>query len=212
MRENVLPILEFWGVDLVLAWHSHSYERSYLLNGHYGTSDTLQAAMRLNSGDGRADGTGAYVKGSPSPASNEGAVYVVAGSSGWVTPDYGLNHPAMFIGLRELGSLVLDIDGNRMDAKFLRENGVVADYFTILKGEAAERPRLTYEFEPGLLTLRWNSVPGEFYRVEKTGDIAHPSWQSISGELQASDLWTEWSASLEAGPGKAFYRVVNCPD
>jgi hypothetical protein len=33
----------------------------------------------------------------------------------------------------QLGSLVLDIDGNRLDATFVRENGAVDDYFTILK-------------------------------------------------------------------------------
>ncbi len=37
MRQNALPILEAGGVDLVLTGHSHSYERSYLLDGHYGT-------------------------------------------------------------------------------------------------------------------------------------------------------------------------------
>ena len=37
MRTNLLPILEAGGVDLVLSGHSHSYERSYLLDGHYGT-------------------------------------------------------------------------------------------------------------------------------------------------------------------------------
>ena len=39
MRENVNPILESYGVDLVLAGHSHSYERSFLLSGHYGFSE-----------------------------------------------------------------------------------------------------------------------------------------------------------------------------
>ena len=33
MRENVLPILEAGGVDLVLGGHSHIYERSYPLLG-----------------------------------------------------------------------------------------------------------------------------------------------------------------------------------
>ena len=40
MRQNILPILEDYGVDLVLTGHSHSYERSFLLDGHYGTSGT----------------------------------------------------------------------------------------------------------------------------------------------------------------------------
>ena len=51
MRENLLPILENHGVDLVLTGHSHSYERSFLLDGHYGTSDTLTEEMQVDPGD-----------------------------------------------------------------------------------------------------------------------------------------------------------------
>ena len=46
MRQNALPILEAAGVDLVLTGHSHSYERSYLIDGHYGTSSTFTQAMK----------------------------------------------------------------------------------------------------------------------------------------------------------------------
>jgi hypothetical protein len=82
MREQALPILENLGVDLVLAGHSHSYERSVLLDGHYGNSSTLDASMVLDGGDGSWFGDGPYRKASPGPASHEGAVYVVAGSAG----------------------------------------------------------------------------------------------------------------------------------
>ena len=37
----------------------------------------------------------------------------------------------------ELGSVVLDIDGNRLQARFLRETGEVDDTFTIIKGGGA---------------------------------------------------------------------------
>ena len=37
MRANTLSILEDYGVDLILSGHSHCYERSHLLDGHYGT-------------------------------------------------------------------------------------------------------------------------------------------------------------------------------
>jgi hypothetical protein len=133
MRQNILPILEDYGVDLVLTGHSHSYERSYLLDGHYGTSSTLNSTMILNSGSGRPSETGAYVKPSSDIAPHEGAVYAVAGSGGQ-TSGGSLNHPAMFISLNRLGSMVLDVDGNRLDAKFLRETGAIDDSFTILKG------------------------------------------------------------------------------
>jgi Fibronectin type III domain/Calcineurin-like phosphoesterase len=139
MRQNFLPILEEAGVDLVLAGHSHSYERSYLIDGHYGLSSTFTNAMKKDGGSGRTDGTGAYNKATLGPGTHEGAVYAVAGSSGQISGGL-LNHPAMFISLNNLGSMVLDINGNTLDAKFLRENGVVADYFTIVKGAVAPTP------------------------------------------------------------------------
>ncbi|MEA3373612.1 MAG: metallophosphoesterase family protein, partial [Campylobacterota bacterium] len=40
MRENILPVLEQYDVDLVLTGHSHVYERSLLSHRHYGYSDT----------------------------------------------------------------------------------------------------------------------------------------------------------------------------
>src|SRR5687767_5402286 len=85
MRENVMPILESYGVDLVLGGHSHIYERSFLLSGHYNSSSTLAPGMIRDAGSGRPTDTGAYRKTSSGPNANEGAVYVVAGSSGWAT-------------------------------------------------------------------------------------------------------------------------------
>jgi hypothetical protein len=135
MRANALPILESYGVDLILTGHSHSYERSFLLDSHYGISSTLTAAMKKNAGSGREDASGAYLKPVLGMTPHDGAVYVVAGSSGKISGG-ALNHPAMFIALNNLGSMVLDIDGGRLDAKFLRENGTIADYFTIIKGSS----------------------------------------------------------------------------
>jgi hypothetical protein len=136
MRQTFLPILEEAGVDLVLAGHSHSYERSFLIDGHYGLSTTFTDAMKKDGGSGRADGTGAYNKTTLGPGPKEGAVYAVAGSSGQISGGT-LNHPAMFISLNNLGSMVLDVNGGTLDAKFLRENGAVVDYFRIVKGAAA---------------------------------------------------------------------------
>ena len=136
MRQNALPILENAGVDLVLSGHSHSYERSFLIDGHYGTSGTFTSALKKDGGSGRVDGTGAYRKPTYGMAAHEGAVYAVAGSSGQATGG-ALNHPAMFLSLNSLGSLVLDVNGSRLDATFLDQAGVRRDYFTILKGAAA---------------------------------------------------------------------------
>ena len=131
MRENFLPILEAGGVDLVMAGHSHDYERSFLLDGAYGYSTNMAAAQFRNRGSGRANTDGAYEK--PSGAApHQGAVYIVAGSSGQ-TGGGPLNHPAMFLSLNKLGSLILDVDGPELNATFLNEKAQVRDYFTIRK-------------------------------------------------------------------------------
>jgi hypothetical protein len=133
MRQNALPILEQAGVDLVLTGHSHSYERSFLIDGHYGSSSTFASSMKKDGGSGREDGTGAYTKPTDGPAPHEGAVYAVSGSSGQ-TSGGTLNHPAMFISLNSLGSMILELNGNRLDAQFIDHTGAVRDYFTITKG------------------------------------------------------------------------------
>lgn len=132
MRENFLPVLEQYGVDLVLSGHSHSYERSCLINGHYTNSTWITVANKLDAGSGRENDTGAYEKPSGGPIGHQGAVYAVVGSSGKISGG-SLNHPAMFVSLNNLGSLVVDVSSNRLDAKFLRENGSTNDFFTIQK-------------------------------------------------------------------------------
>lgn len=139
MRTNVLPVLDSLGVDLVLTGHSHSYERSSLIAGHYGTSATLTAAMQVDSGDGRPDGDGAYLK-SPGPLqADEGTVYTVNGSACQISGGT-LDHPAMITSLNVLGSMVIDVVGERLDARFIDHTGAVRDSFTILKTTQLSAP------------------------------------------------------------------------
>ena len=136
MREKLLPLLEAGGVDLVMTGHSHSYERSYLLNGHYGASTTLTPEMKIDGGNGGATSDGPYRK----PGDNapfKGAVYITAGSSGQISGG-PLNHPAMCVSLNNLGSMVLDVNGPRLEARFLRENATVVDSFVIEKVQPAQ--------------------------------------------------------------------------
>ena len=128
MRQNFVPLLEDYGVDLVLSGHSHSYERSYLIDGHHGSSSTFHESMKKDPGDGQPGSDGAYHK---APIPHAGAIFCVAGSSGKIHTA-PLDHPAMIYGAAELGSLVIDVDDHRMDVRFLRETGVVADHFTIM--------------------------------------------------------------------------------
>jgi len=148
MRQNFLPVLEAWGVDLVLTGHSHSYERSYLLDGHYGLSGTLDPVNNvLDPGNGRVSGDGAYEKPAAVAVEHAGAVYAVAGSSGQIAGG-SLNHPAMFISLNALGSMVLDVSGNRMDAVFLNQAGTVLDNFSIIKTPDSAPPLISSASAP----------------------------------------------------------------
>ncbi|HVI72453.1 MAG TPA: metallophosphoesterase, partial [Pyrinomonadaceae bacterium] len=174
MRQTFLPILEDGGVDLVLAGHSHSYERSFLIDGHYGTSSTFTNAMKKDGGSGRPNETGAYDKATADAGAHEGAVYAVAGSSGQISGGT-LNHPAMFISLNNLGSMVLDVNGNTLDAKFLRENAAIADSFRIVKGvagpatPAAPTNLVATTFSTTQINLSWtdNSADESSFRIER---------------------------------------------
>jgi hypothetical protein len=173
MREVFVPVLEQHGVDLVLAGHSHSYERSHLLDHHYGDSSTLTADMKLDIGGGGDAAGRPYHKHLLNPRAHQGAVYAVVGSSGW-TSGGALNHPAMHVSLNQLGSLVLDINSNRLDATFLRETGVTNDTFTIVKVNSTTSLRILSATlnSSGYCTLTWAAVGGLRYRVSyRDGDL-----------------------------------------
>lgn len=163
MRTNVVPILERFGVDLVLSGHSHSYERSYFIDGHYGLSGTFSDSMKKNPGSGREDSAdGVYRKSALSSLlANEGTVYTVLGVSGKAAGG-AFDHPAMFLSGNELGSLVIDVDNDRMDVRYLKSSGAIGDYFTLKKGlPPPPPPPVTIPNAPSNISftsIRLNSV------------------------------------------------------
>ena len=208
MRQHVTPLLESYGVDLVLGGHSHIYERSFLLHGHYGLSTTLTPAMVKNSGSGRPSQGGAYVKTVTGPDAGEGTVYVVAGSSGWATFRTGV-HPVMFYDALQMGSLVLDIDGRRLDAAFLRETGAIEDTFTILKQTVPQALRVTrIDVVNGIVTLHFSTTPGKTYRIERTFNLGPATWAPVGADLLATGSTTIWSGPVSPNADKAFYQAV----
>jgi Fibronectin type 3 domain-containing protein len=169
MRQNLLPILEAGGVDVVLTGHSHSYERSYLIDSHYGLSSTLTSAMILDGGSGRDPSPYQKPEGLPG---HEGAVYVVAGSSGQISGGT-LNHPAMFSSLNLLGSVVMDFTTNRLDLQFLDSTGVVRDNFAIVKSSSSGPPLaptgLAAVAGNNEVDLAWNASAGASgYNVKRS--------------------------------------------
>jgi hypothetical protein len=205
MRENILPILESYGVDLVLGGHSHCYERSFLLDGHYGYSHTLQPLMLKDAGSGQTGDTGAYRKTGVGPTPREGTVYVVAGSSGHAT--FGsLDHPVMRVSLLEMGSLVIDVNDQRLDALFLRETGEVKDQFTILKGAAPEALRVaTFHRVGSQVHGAWKSVAGRTYQVEASLAVTGMPWVPVADSVLATGATSRWTNDVVEA--SAFYRV-----
>ena len=137
IRENVVRILERYKVDLVLCGHSHSYERSLLINGHYGLESSFDPALHaLSTSTAKYDGSAnscPYVK-NASEVRN-GIVYAVVGVSGQVGGSTtGYPHNAMaYSNVTNGGSMVIEIENNRLDAKFVGSDGVIRDNFTIMK-------------------------------------------------------------------------------
>lgn len=170
LRQNLVPILEANGVDMVLMGHSHVYERSYLLDGHYGLSGTLTPSMKINPGDGREDGDGAYQKNDE----GRGVVYTIAGSAGQALGG-PLNLPAHFISINELGTVVVDVSGNRLEAKFLNDSAVVRDTYVLTKPSPfppAPRHLVALPTSATEINLTWaDAADNELgYSVERSTD------------------------------------------
>ncbi len=221
MREYALPILEEGGVDLVLCGHSHSYERSFLLDAHYGHSSTLVDSNRVDDGDGREPGDGAYEKPSSGPAPHEGCVYAVAGSSSRLGGG-DLDHPVMVASMNVLGSLVIDVDGERLDARFLDDAGAVRDAFSIRKGD--EVPTLAWsDAEPPVAGVALDvgpvsstSVVGFTYALPREMSVRLDVYD-VAGRRVATLVDTRegpgvhtvgWSAGVGRGSGLYFARLV----
>ena len=202
MRQFALPILENYGVDVVFSGHSHNYERSYLLDSHYGLSPTFSGANQVDPGDGDPNGDGAYHKSATGPSSHAGAVYVVNGSGSEVRIAT-LNHPAMVAGLLELGSVVLDIDGNTLTAQFINSAAQVRDTFRIVKGlTCPEVPAAACGSAPkGKLTIKNNTDPSKDKWIWKWkgGTLAGPAVGDPSGQTDLAVCVYDGSGALLGG-------------
>jgi hypothetical protein len=202
IRQNLLPIMETNGVDLVLCGHSHAWERSYFIHGHYGLSSTFNETMKVNPGDGRVDGDGPYQK----DAEGHGIVYTVAGSAGQATGG-SLDHAAHYLSLNELGTMVIDINENRLDALFLRETGEIQDRFTIVKPDPHPAAPLNLVALPtgaDQVTLQWNDVAGNElgFSIERSLDGVH----FAEHFTVAADTMTALDTGLVANVSY-YYRV-----
>ncbi|MEO6285898.1 MAG: metallophosphoesterase [Dyadobacter sp.] len=135
IRENFIRILERNGVDLILCGHSHDYERSRLMKGHYGLENTFNPSYHLSSSSGKYDGSVDSCPYFKKTVGNEGTVYVVSGSAGQLGGSKaGYPHDALpYADPTHGGALMLEVEDNRMDIRWVGADGVVRDQFAIEK-------------------------------------------------------------------------------
>ena len=145
MRELIMPILESGGVDLVLCGHSHIYERSMLIDGAYVTPTTSQGVI-LDDGDGNPTGDGAYRK-SAALNPHEGTIAVVAGHGEGAGFAFGVN-PVMRSVLTEVGSVILDIDGDVLTGKMINSEAAVRDEFQLVKRGQVNQEIVEFPWQP----------------------------------------------------------------
>ncbi len=208
VRENFIRILERYGVDLVLCGHSHGYERSYLLKNYY---KATAAAPALLDADFRkilhtADSSSALYNGTAGTCAytynsgqyNHGTVYTVSGSAGKndQAAAAGYPHDAMYFSqLNKGGAFYFEVDSNRLDAKYIWQNGnstpIVGDSFTVFKDV---KKFTTYSVAVGSTLNIQSSWKGAY------------NW--FQGGTTAPNLATSRSFTVPTGTSGTFRYVV----
>ena len=202
MRENIMPILEAGGVDIVFTGHSHTYERSMLMDGAYATP-TVAENFIFDDGDGDPAGDGAYRK-SYGLNPHNGTVQVVAGIGG-MGVGRGGTMPVMKRIIVENGSVLVDIVDDTLTAVMINSQGVQQDHFSIVKQGTVVPARIA---KPKQLPLyfQWESIiavakpttrvsPG--VRAPLSIEIESPITSPIPARITWQTNGTSWSVSPE---------------
>ncbi len=147
IRVAVVPILEKYKVDLVLSGHVHNYQRTYPLmtyqsesqiklaesikkKGPYHPSflnEEIQQLSMAVSNKTMSDSKTKYTKG-------QGIIYVILGSSGAAFQEVKediATVPSLITAMQKEGSLILDINAQKLNAKFLSSEGEILDEFSV---------------------------------------------------------------------------------
>lgn len=220
MREHLMPILERHGVDLVLAGHSHIYERSMLIHGAYQTPST-GAGVILDDGIGDPrEGGQPYRKGSGLVPAN-GTVSITTGHGGALgRKNIGI-HPLMRSIVMDHGSTVIEIDGDTLTAFMLDLRGAERDRFAIVKGGNITHAVIANPWQPDETTPQrtGEGVEGSPGGPEVTTVVARPlpteatpllprhaEWDYLAGGAEPeTTAWTDTGFD-PAGEEEAWKR------
>lgn len=202
MRSMLVPTMERNGVDLVLTGHSHNYERSHLINGHYGFSETFLDQPHIVSHtdnprlSGNRDLDEAYYKNpKDDDLPNKGTIYAVMGCSAlkvqtadWEKQqDNLITNALMHYSTKDyIGSLSLTIHGDTLDARFIDTDTLTRDYFSLIKDENKEISLVTGSAsglnETGYIENILDVYPNP-YRDEVTVSYELESTETVALEL-----------------------------
>ncbi len=207
LRENIVPILESHGVDLVLSGNNHWYERSFLTNN----------GSKITSSNGKSfpesGADGAYIK-----SGNTGTVYAVMGiSSRHQSTNGSPMHPIMYTeydyGDAILGSMILDIYANRMEAQFLDDDGLIRDKFTIAKSGDVAPPAIfaVHRINSTKLDVQF-SEPVHKSSAETKSNYSLDNGVSISSAVRLSDPRVVRLTTSSSATGSEVLTVVNVKD
>ena len=148
LRLNFVPLADEYGVDVWASGHSHGQERSFLIKGHYGASNTFDpGTMAVSTSYGGCCKGPAYTKVGGGPVEDSGIVYIVSGSTSMIghwNEDIGdFEHPVMVShvtgftknhtgdGLQ--GFYVFDVTDQQLDGYYVGIDGAAKDAFQMIK-------------------------------------------------------------------------------
>lgn len=189
MRQHIMPIIEQGGVDIVLTGHSHSYERSMLMDGAYATN-TVAENVILDDGDGDPAGDGAYKK-SAGINPHEGTVQVVTGNAGQTLGRTG-SLPVMRKIFIEHGSVLVDVRGDTLVARMINRDGVERDLFSVVKRGKVTPVRLALPWQPPAYVKPTNevSLPAMAAVDHRILIPAGATWRYVFDPLPRGMDWT----------------------
>jgi len=204
MRNNYNPVVEHFGVDLVLNGHSHVYERSHLLRGHYGGSGTFDESMFV-------DNENPYIKYLDGDIPDNGTMYIVEGNSGKGTSDPRFGHPVMAFedgGSDVCGSLLVEIDGSRLVGKYISSDGTVKDEFEIIKAYQ-DSSVLTPVLEE--VVTNFAVYPNPTYdRINLEFSLKEQTMLKVAiYDLSGKSVYAEIASQFGSGPHRKSYSLAD---
>jgi len=195
MREQIMPLLEAGGVDLVFGGHLHVYERSMLIDGIYSTPQTAANGV-LDDGDGDPDGDAPYRK-SVGLNPHEGTVAIITGHVNDPLMRSDGVHPVIRRAAVEVGMMVIDVEGDTLTGRMINIEGQVRDRFSIVK-RGRVTPRRLARPRPGCAFYFRDRLEGpRFARIPLVTDPI-----VLDGKLDDE----AWKKALVVPSGKVLYR------